>query len=100
MHPALWKLRRLTNKAAYRQLLRGAKTIRGAIVLLFLIVGLGLSGASTIGLTLWMRSPLEEMKLTGAAGPYLPLVILALFLQSVLGRNGGMIKLHFSPAEV
>ena len=47
-----------------------------------------------------MRGRPEVSGYTGMAAPYLPLVLLAMFLQSVLGRGGGAMLLSFSPAEV
>src|SRR5690242_5145952 len=100
MHPALWKLMRLTNRAAFRQLLRGARTIRGALVLLFLIAGLGIWLATMVGTMVLRRDAPEALSQTGAVGPYLPLLLMALFLQSVLARKGGEMLLHFTPPEV
>jgi hypothetical protein len=100
MHPALWKLMRLTNRASWRRLVRGAKTLRGAAVLLFMIVGLGGGLASLVGTALAMRAAPEMMQQAGGAGPYVPLLLMVLFLQSVLGKNSGTMLLHFSPPEV
>jgi hypothetical protein len=91
---------RLTNKASLRQLVRGAKTIRGALVLLFLIAGLGLWLAIMVGMMFLKRDAPEALSQSGAVGPYLPLLLMALFLQSVLARKSGEMLLHFTPPEV
>jgi hypothetical protein len=100
MHPALWKLMRLLNRASLRRLVRGARTLRGALVLLFLLAILGFGLGSIIVMTFVMRNVPETSRLSGSAGPYVPLLLLVLFLQSVLGRNSGAALLHFIPPEV
>ena len=42
MHSALWLLTKLRFKAACRQITRGAKTIRGALLLLFALAFVGM----------------------------------------------------------
>jgi Putative ABC exporter len=99
VHPALWKLYRLSQRAAFRRLLRGARTLRGALVLLFLIGGVGFWLVCMAIMTVTLRDVPETLKFAGTAAPYLPLLLMALFLQRVLG-NGGTLLLHFSPSEV
>jgi hypothetical protein len=100
MHPALWTLMRLNGKASLRRLLRGAKTVRGAIVLAILVLGFAIWFGSAVVTTFAMRGRPEGSGYGGMAAPYVPIVLLAMFLQSVLGRGGGAMLLAFSPAEV
>src|SRR5579885_791965 len=100
MHPALWRLMRLLNRASFRRLVRGAKTLRGALVLLFLVATVGFGLGSVVVMTFVIRYVPETSRLAGSAGPYVPLLLLALFLQSVLGRKSGAALLHFTPPEV
>jgi hypothetical protein len=103
MHPALFKLFWIRNRAAFRRAIRGARTLRGAVLLL---VGLGVVGL-WVGMTLFMtlfllRQP-EAAQVTaryaGSAEPYLPLILLWLCLTNLLQSSGGVF-LHFSPPEV
>jgi hypothetical protein len=100
MHPALWKLMRLSTKASFRRLLRGAKTVRGAIVLVLMIVGLGIYLGTMVGTAVFLGRGPETSNLAGAVAPYLPLILMGIFLQSVLRKSSGAMLLHFSPAEV
>ena len=99
MHPALWKLLRLTDKASWRTLFRGARTVRGALLLIFLIGIAGLYVVFLVGITFFMRGRTDFPDFTGSAAPYLPLILLAIFLQAVLGSRGTG-HLYFSPAEI
>jgi hypothetical protein len=99
MHPALWKLFRLSEKASRRALLRGARTVRGALLLAFLIGVLGSWLVTIVGMTLVMRGHAESPFQAGSAAPYLPPILMAFFLQSVLASRG-VGHLYFSPAEI
>jgi hypothetical protein len=99
MHPALWKLLRLSNKASLRRLLRGAKTVRGALLLLFLTVVLALWLGSAVSVTFYMRGEPDAPRYAGGAAPYLPPILMASFLQSVLVTRSAA-HLYFSPAEI
>ena len=68
MHPALWKLLRLTDKASWRTLFRGARTIRGALLLIFLIGIAGLYVVFLVGITFFMRGRTDFPDFAGTAG--------------------------------
>ncbi len=99
MHPALWKLYRLTDKASWRTLFRHARTVRGALLLIFLIGIAVLYVVFLVGITFFMRGRTDFPDFAGGAAPYLPLILLAIFLQAVLGSRGAG-QLYFSPAEI
>jgi Putative ABC exporter len=100
MHPALWTLMRLTNQASMRRLVRGAKSVRGALLLLFLTVVLGFWPVMIGVMLLFGKNVPEMWKHTGTTEAYLPYLLMVLFLQSALGKNSGVMMLHFQPAEV
>ena len=56
MHPALWKLMRLYSKASFRRLFRGARTLRGALILILIVAGVGITVVSTVVTSIFMRS--------------------------------------------
>lgn len=99
MHPALWKLMRLNNWASWRVLFRGARTLRGAILLLLLLGTLVFYVVFIIGLTFILEGSPEAKEYIGRAGPYFSVVMLLIFLQSVLNSNN-VGHLYFAPAEV
>ena len=89
MHPALWKLIRLSGKASRRSLLRGARTVRGALLLAFVIGGLGIYLVGMVGTTFIAERPARRQFAVRRIGrAYLPLILMAMFLQSVLGSRG------------
>lgn len=111
MHPALWTLLRLHNRASFRLLWRTAKTVRGAIMLLFLggllAVGFGVMIVFEINFAsnpemlenirkLQPNNPIFHPELSA---PYLPLILFAFFLKALFRPNAAM-TLCFSPAEV
>lgn len=111
MHPALWKLLRLYSKASWRRLLRGARTIRGALMLLIALAGLVVTLGSTVVSSILMRNELSKLDVLrrempwnpmlqpGLIAPYLPLLVLGAFLKAVLGKSGWR-HLYFTPAEI
>lgn len=99
MHPALWKLMRLTNWASWRMLFRGARTLRGAVMLLLILGGLVFYAVFLIGLTFILERSPEAEEYIGRAGQYFSVAILLIFLQSVLNsRSVG--HLYFTPSEI
>ena len=70
-----------------------------ALVLLFLVGGIGLGFASAVGMAFFIRAQPEAPNYASLAAPYVPLVLMAMFLQSVLGSRGAA-QLYFSPAEI
>ncbi|MHB1555920.1 MAG: putative ABC exporter domain-containing protein [Isosphaeraceae bacterium] len=99
MHPALWKLMRLTNRASWRVLFRGARTLRGAVMLVLLLGGLVFYAVFLIGLTFTLERVPEARGYIGRPGPYFSVAMLLIFLPSVLNsRSVG--HLHFTTSEV
>jgi hypothetical protein len=101
MHPALFKLFWLRNKAAFRRTIRGARTLRGAVLLLVGLGVLALYPGMTLFTLFMMRRP-EAAPVTahfaGAAEPYLPLILLGLCLMHLL--RSPSTPFLFSPPEV
>jgi Putative ABC exporter len=97
MHPSLYKLMMLTFKSNLRRLFRGARSARGAFLIIF-----------TIGVFVMMLLPSVAMAFmpnrpaglfSGLAEPYLPIGLFAISLMSVFTSAGDK-ALYFSPAEV
>jgi Putative ABC exporter len=97
MHPSLYKLMMLTAKSNVRRLFRGARSVRGAFLIIF-----------TIGLFAMMLVPSLVVALmrdrpaafpSGLAEPYLPLGLLSISLLFVF-TSAGERALYFSPPEV
>jgi hypothetical protein len=99
MHPALFKLYLLSNQAALRRMLRGARTFRGALMLLVGFGGVVLwVGISVLSLFFVMKEP-AAAQYVGSARPYLSMILLGFFL-SFVWRFADLIVINFSPAEV
>lgn len=99
MNPALRKLIRLMNWASLRILLRGARTVRGALLLLFLFAVLAGWLGMVVFVTFFLGRDLATAAQAGKAEPYLALFLLAICLQSILGRRAAL-PIVFTPAEV
>jgi Putative ABC exporter len=99
MHPALFKLIALSTKSMLRRTFRGAKTVRGAFLLLFTIGILVLSLAPSVVTAVTLRSLEEKPNFSGMAEPYLPSVIMVLCLLFAF-TSGGQMAFSFTPAEV
>jgi len=99
MHPALFKLMVLSAKGVFRRTFRGAKTLRGAFLLLFTTgVLVMMLGPSLVAATM-MRRQAIPLHFAGQAEPYLPLIILGFCLLLILGPAGEL-AFSFRPAEV
>jgi hypothetical protein len=98
MHPALFKLIALSTKSTFRRTFRGAKTVRGAFLLLFTISLMVLWLTPTVFVIATMRGQVTA-QLNGIAEPYVSLIITALCLAFVL-TSAGEKAISFSPAEV
>jgi Putative ABC exporter len=98
VHPALSKLFMLSNKAVFRRMFRGAKSVRGALLLVFtlgflaLMIGPSLAVAS-------MRGRPGSPVMTGWVDPYLSLMLFGLSLIFVFTAAGER-ALYFTPSEV
>ncbi len=99
MHPALFKLIALSTKSMFRRTFRGAKSVRGAFLLLFTISVLVLWLAPSVVVVVTMRGRADVPRFSGLAEPYLPLIIMALCLLFVF-TSAGEKAFSFSPAEV
>ena len=99
MHPALFKLIALSTKSTFRRTFRGAKTVRGAFLLLFTISLMVLWLTPTVIATATLRGREGVPHFSGMAETYLPLIIMALCLLFVV-TSAGEKAIAFSPAEV
>ena len=98
MHPALFKLIAISTKSTFRRTFRGAKTVRGAFLLLFTIGLMLLWLAPTVIATATLRGELAP-RFSALAAPYLPLIIMAMCLLFVF-TSAGEKAIFFTPAEV
>ena len=98
MHPALSKLLLLSTKAVFRRMFRGARSVRGAFLIVFtlgflaLMIGPSLAVAS-------MRGRPGGPVMTGWVDPYLSLMLFGLSLMFVFTAAGER-ALYFTPSEV
>lgn len=96
MHQALWLLTKLRFKASWRRLIRSAKTVRGAFLLLFAIGFLSLMVVPSMAMAFSNENPIGTYQLVKDYGPFL----LLLYALSVLLFSIGDQALYFSPSEV
>lgn len=95
MNRALFQLLALNNKAMFRRSLRGAKTVRGALLLLFTLAFITLMIVPQV-----MLSGRPELRMSSGTGPPMAApALLALTLVMVL-TAAGEAALYFTPAEV
>jgi hypothetical protein len=99
MHPALFKLIALSTKSMLRRTFRGAKSVRGAFLLLFTIGIAVLWLAPTVFVNVALRGQAGVPRLSAMAEPYVPLIILAMCLLFVF-TSAGENAISFTPAEV
>src|SRR5262245_19231299 len=99
MHPALCKLIALTFKAALRRTFRGARTIKGAFLILFTVVLVGLMVVPSVLTATALRGRAGMPQFSGIVEPYLPLIILAFTVLLIFGPAGET-AISFTPAEV
>ena len=100
MHPALLKLIVLSLKSAFRRAFRGARTLKGAFLILFTMGVFFMMIGPSVLVSVTMRGTTGMPQFSGwLVDPYLPLMILAFCLMLVLGPAGEM-AIAFTPAEV
>ena len=99
MNPALLKLIVLSLKSGFRRAFRGAKTVKGAFLILFTMgVVMMMVGPSVIA-AVTMRGRPGVLQFSGWLEPYLPLMILGFCLLIIFGPASEM-AISFTPAEV
>jgi hypothetical protein len=99
MHPALLKLIVLSLKSGFRRAFRGARTFKGAFLILFTAgVFMMMVGPSVIA-AVTMRGHPGVLQFSGWLEPYLPIMILGLCLLIIFGPASEM-AISFTGAEV
>lgn len=99
MHPALFKLIALSFRSGLRRTFRGAKTVRGAFLILFTMGVVLLTLGPSVFVAVTMRGHQGMPELGGWVRPYLPIMILGLCALVIFGPAGEM-AISFTPAEV
>ena len=97
MHPALFKLLMLVARSNLRRLFRGARTPRGAFLIVFTIGIFTMMLAPSIFVAAVRNRP--GVFPVGIAGPYLSVGLLLIALLFVF-TSAGEKALYFSPSEV
>ncbi len=98
MNPALIKLFLLLNKAAFRRAIRGARTFRGALVLLIGLGALVLWPAIGLFSYYFLTQPGVERPF-GSIGPYLSMYLLLMCLANLI-QSAKTPPFYFSAPEV
>jgi hypothetical protein len=98
MHPALNKLTLLTFKATWRRLFRGARTVRGAFLIVFTMGLFTMMIVPSLFVAMMRNNPVGRV-FSGLAEPYLPLLLLSVTLMFVF-TSAGERALYFSPSEI
>jgi hypothetical protein len=98
MNPALLMLILLSTKAFLRRMFRGARTLKGAFLILFTVAMIALFLGPSVAAALLRGRP-GMPQLSGLADPYLPLFLLGSCLLFVF-TSAGEKALYFSPPEV
>src|SRR5262249_40368054 len=88
MHPALFKLFALSTRAALRRTLRGARTVRGALLLLFTLGFVALTVGPSIASAILLNGRPDTAPLAGALEPSVPLLLLVFCLLFVVTSAG------------
>jgi hypothetical protein len=99
MNPALFKLLWLSTKAAFRRALRGARTVRGALLLLFSMGFLALMVVPQVMTALTMSGRQEAARIAEMSELFAPfglLLLALLFMFTAAGERA----FYFTPAEV
>jgi Putative ABC exporter len=99
MNPALLRLIVLSIKSAFRRAFRGARTFKGAFLILFTMGVLLMSVGPSLIAAVSMRTLPGMPQLSGLVEPYLPIFILGSCLLIVIGPASETAIL-FTPAEV
>jgi len=99
MNPSLLRLQFLLTKATLRRLLRGARTVRGALLLLFTLGLTGMGIAPSLLMIAMNRQSPEILDFMATAESILPGILLILWLMLLL-TSAGEFSLFFSPAEI
>jgi hypothetical protein len=98
MHPSLYKLLLLTYKSSFRRLFRGARTPRGAFLIIFTIAIFALMMLPSLFISNMRGDPAGQF-FRGMAEPYLAPMLLGITLMFVFSSAGEK-ALYFSPPEV
>ena len=103
MNPALFRLLWLSSKATFRRALRGARTLRGALLLLFSMGFLALMVVPQVTTAITMRGVPEAAQMTARIAetseffaPFALLLMALLFIFTAAGERA----IYFTPAEV
>jgi hypothetical protein len=100
MHPALFRLFLLSNKAVLRKALRAARTARGAVALIFSLGFIALAIMPQAVAAFFMR---DRAELAGIIAdrlePFMPLLLTGFVLWFAL-TSAGARAIYFSPPEV
>jgi ABC-2 type transport system permease protein len=99
MNRALFKLLMLTKWADVRRTLRGVKTVRGALLLLFTLGLIALMiGPQVVSAAMLSGRP-EMRQVYGVVAPFAPPALFALTLLFIF-TSAGEAAIYFTPAEV
>jgi Putative ABC exporter len=98
MHPSLYKLLFLTAKSNLRRLFRGARTLRGALLIIFTIGIFAMMIVPSLFAASMRNNPAGRL-FSGFIEPYLPLLLLGISLPFVF-TSAGEKALYFTPSEV
>jgi Putative ABC exporter len=99
MHPALFKLIMLSLKSGFRRTFRGARTVKGAFLILFTMIVLLMMVGPSLFVAISMRGQPGMPQFGGWLAPYLPMMILGFCLLLIFGPAGDM-AISFTPAEI
>jgi hypothetical protein len=99
MNAALARLITLSVKSSIRRTFRGARTVRGAFLVLFTFGVLALMIVPSLVGAAFMRSAQGVPQFATWIEPYLPLAILGFCLLLIFGPAGEM-AISFTPAEI
>src|SRR6516165_3589158 len=98
MNPALFKLLWLSTKAAFRRALRGARTVRGALLLLFSMGFVALMVVPQVMTAITMSGRQETARIAEMSELFAPfglLLLALLFMFTAAGERA----FYFTPAE-
>ncbi len=99
MHTALFKLFTLSNKSAIRRTFRGARTVRGALLILFTLTILGLMIVPQIVAVIAMNGHPQGFTFVDKVEPFAPFGLL-FFTMIFVFTSAGEKAITFSPAEI
>ncbi|HZW33855.1 MAG TPA: putative ABC exporter domain-containing protein [Isosphaeraceae bacterium] len=99
MNPALFKLLWLSTKAAFRRALRGVRTVRGALLVLFTLGFLALMLVPQVITAITMSGRPEMARIAETSELFAPFGLLLIALLLVFTAAGER-AIYFTPAEV